>query len=53
MKRLIEGWLPDLLMLAGAAAIAYGAGLIALPAGYIVGGVMALAGGIHMARSAG
>lgn len=53
MKRLIEAWAPDLLMVAGAAAIAYGAGLIALPAGFIVGGVLALAGGIHMARSAG
>jgi hypothetical protein len=35
--------LPDLLALGGAAAVAYGARLVYLPAGYIVGGILALA----------
>ena len=45
--------MPDALMLAGASTIAYGAGLIYEPAGYIVGGLLALVGGVLLARSAG
>jgi hypothetical protein len=41
---------PDLLALGGAGAISYGAGLIYEPAGYIVGGVMALSIGVLAAR---
>lgn len=35
--------MPDLLALGGAAAVAYGAHMVYLPAGYIVGGALALA----------
>ena len=52
MKRIIEAWTPDVLMLAGAAAVAYGAGLVYQPAGFIVGGAFALAAGWLLARSA-
>lgn len=51
MKRIID-WLPDALLLSGASAIAYGAGLVYLPAGFIVGGGFALAAGWLAARSA-
>lgn len=37
--------LPDAMLLGGAASVAYGAGLIYAPAGYIVGGVLLLAAG--------
>ncbi len=39
------GWLPDVLMVAGAGAVSTGAGLIYAPAGWIAGGVFALAAG--------
>lgn len=52
MKRLIEAWVPDALMLAGAGTIAYGAGLVYLPAGFVVGGAFALTAGWLLARSA-
>ncbi|GAB3416685.1 hypothetical protein NX774_12180 [Massilia agilis] len=42
--------LPDILMLAGAAAISFGAGMVSMPAGWIVGGAFALAGGVILAR---
>ncbi|MEP6587496.1 MAG: hypothetical protein ABJA84_01905 [Polaromonas sp.] len=45
-------WLPDALMISGAGAIAYGCGLAYLPAGYVVGGLLALAGGWIVARGA-
>jgi hypothetical protein len=51
MKRII-GWLPDALMVVGASAIAYGAGLVYLPAGFVVGGGFALAAGWLLSRSA-
>lgn len=51
MKRLIEAWAPDALMVAGACAIAYGAGLVYLPAGFVAGGGFALAAGWLLARS--
>lgn len=34
---------PSLVLLAGAGAVAFGAGLIYLPAGFIAGGVLAIA----------
>lgn len=43
--------LPDLLALGGAAAVAYGASLVYLPAGYIVGGVLALGLGLMGIRA--
>lgn len=44
------GWLPDSLMLGGAAAVSYGAGLVYQPAGWVVAGLFALAGGVLLAR---
>ena len=45
-------WVPDGLMVAGAGAIAYGASLVYPPAGWMVGGVLAIAGGVLLARGA-
>lgn len=41
--------IPDFAMIAGAALISYGAWLVYLPAGFIVGGLLALLAGIRMA----
>lgn len=46
------GWLPDALMTAGAGAASYGAWMVYPPAGFIVGGVFALAAGWILARGA-
>lgn len=46
------GFLPDALMLAGAGGISYGAWLVYVPAGYVVGGLFALAAGVVLARGA-
>ncbi len=46
----MKNYLPDLLIVAGAASVAFGAWLAWPPAGYIVGGVLALLGGIKIAR---
>ncbi len=57
MKKHIEAlaalaaeWAPDAGMVAGAGAIAYGAGLIYVPAGWIVGGAFLLAVGWMAAK---
>lgn len=42
--------LPDVLMIAGAGAVSVGAGMVYPPAGWVVGGLLALAGGWLMAR---
>lgn len=47
-----KGLIPDALMVGGAAAVSYGASIIYLPAGWIVGGVLAIAGGALAARGA-
>jgi len=44
------GWLPDVLMVAGAGAVSAGAGMVYQPAGSIVGGVFALVAGYKTAR---
>lgn len=41
MQKLIQA-LPDTLVVGGASAIAFGAGLVYLPAGFIVGGALAI-----------
>lgn len=41
---------PDVLMLSGATSIGYGAWLIYPPAGFIVGGMLAVAGGVLAAK---
>jgi hypothetical protein len=43
-------WLPDALILAGTSGVAYGAWLVYAPAGFIVGGLFALAGGWLLAK---
>jgi hypothetical protein len=46
-------WAPDAMLLGGAAAVSYGAGLVYAPAGFIVGGVLLLVGGYRASRRAG
>lgn len=46
------GVLPESVAGAGAAAVAYGTGLVYLPAGWIVGGVLGIAAAVLMARGA-
>jgi len=52
LAALAAGWVPDAVMLAGAGAISYGAGLIYVPAGWIVGGVFLLTVGWMAAKGA-
>lgn len=47
--RTLAGWVPDALMVSGAGAVSAGAGLIYQPAGWIVGGLFALAAGYRLA----
>jgi hypothetical protein len=42
-------FLPDLLLLAGAGSVAYGAWAIYPPAGFIVGGALVLLAGVRLA----
>lgn len=44
------GWMPDVLMAGGAGAVSYGAGLVYLPAGFVVSGLFLLAAGWLSAR---
>lgn len=46
----ISGWLPDALMVGGAASMSYGAALVYTPAGWLVAGLFGLVGGIVLAR---
>lgn len=50
MKKILISILPDALMLSGAGGLSYGAWLIYEPAGFLVGGFLALAGGVLCAR---
>lgn len=43
-------WLPDALMVGGAAGFSYGAGLVYAPAAWLVGGLFSLAAGVVLAR---
>ena len=47
---LILGWAPDAVVAAGAGITAYGAWLVYLPAGFIVGGIAAMALGVLAAK---
>lgn len=49
-RAVAAGWLPDVLMVAGAGAVSAGAGMVYLPAGWMVGGVFALVAGYMSAR---
>lgn len=44
------GYLPDALMVVGASSASYGAALVYVPAGYLVGGSFAMFGGYLLAR---
>lgn len=46
----IASWIPDSLIASGAGSVALGAWMIFPPAGFIVGGVLAIAGGVLLAR---
>lgn len=46
------GWRPDAMMIGGGAGVAYGAWLVYAPAGFIVGGLLAMAAGWLESRSA-
>jgi hypothetical protein len=50
VNKIVKSLLPDALMVAGAAAISYGAWLIYQPTGFLVGGGFLLAGGVMAAR---
>lgn len=45
-------WLPDALIVGGGCAVAFGAGMVYPPAGWIVGGVLLMVEGWLAARSA-
>ena len=49
-RAVAAGWLPDVLMVAGAGAVSAGAGMVYVPAGWMVGGVFALVAGYMSAR---
>lgn len=51
-RAVAAGWLPDVLMVAGAGAVSYGSSMVYLPAGWMVGGVFALVAGWLTARGA-
>ena len=46
LRNALAKYTPDLALVAGATAVAVGAGMIYLPAGFIVGGVLAMAGAV-------
>jgi len=49
--KMLKLLLPDALLIAGSAALSYGAWLLHPAAGFISGGVLAIAGGIVAARA--
>lgn len=49
-KDKLASWLPDALMLSGAGAVSAGAGMVYLPAGWIVAGAFSMAFGWMVAR---
>lgn len=53
LGRFCARWGADLLLTGGAAAVAAGAALVYLPAGWIAGGVLAIIGGVLAARGGG
>lgn len=46
VKKALAHYLGDAVLIAGAAAVAVGSGMIYLPAGLIVGGLLAIAGAV-------
>lgn len=56
MKQLVNGFvthMPEVILLAGAAAVAVGVGMLCLPAGVIAGGGLAMAGAVFSIWGAG
>lgn len=51
MRQYLIKLLPDALLIAGAAAVSYGAWLAWAPAGFIVGGALLLVAGLNLARA--
>lgn len=51
MRQALKTYLPDALLLAGAAGVSYGCWLAWQPAGYIVGGALVLVAGLQLARA--
>ena len=48
---MLKNILPDLFLIAGATGLSYGSWLAWPPAGFLVGGILLLVTGIHMARA--
>lgn len=44
-------WIPDVLLVAGAGSVSYGAWLAWEPAGFLVAGLLALVAGVKLARA--
>jgi hypothetical protein len=49
-RSVAASWLPDALMIAGATAVSYGVGMVSVPAGWVVAGVLVMAAGWMTAR---
>lgn len=52
MRKVLKALLPDALLVVGAASIAFGAWLAYPPAGYFVGGALAIIAGLKLASIA-
>lgn len=50
LKAVAAEWGPDALMAAGGGGVAYGAGLVYPPAGWIVGGLLLIVAGVLGSR---
>lgn len=46
LREALRGWLPDMVLVLGAAVLTVGVGMIYLPAGFIAGGGLLMAGAI-------
>jgi hypothetical protein len=51
MRDRLTKLLPDLLLVMGAGAVTYGCWLAYAPAGYVIGGALAVAQGLALARA--
>ena len=53
LTRALARYAPDLVLVAGATAVAVGAGMIYLPAGFIAGGLLAILGAVFASLGGG
>jgi hypothetical protein len=51
MRKLLNKFLPDALLVVGAAGVSYGAWLAYEPAGYVVAGALAIVAGLKLAAA--